>query len=118
MDRCLLFKSPSLNRLDGSEMAQVVRARLEGLGNLAVSKLSSGGMAARHLKGVTAERNRPFYTESFHQADIYRKLMFVCASRLLLTRLEQPEIIPALMLHSGGKAARHRRDATAERLSL
>ncbi|KAG5442938.1 hypothetical protein CSKR_104781 [Clonorchis sinensis] len=37
------------------------------------------------------------------------------ASRLLLSRLGQPGSIPALVLPSGGMAARHRKGATAER---
>ncbi|KAG5450743.1 hypothetical protein CSKR_108951 [Clonorchis sinensis] len=37
------------------------------------------------------------------------------ASRLPLSRLGQPGSIPALVLPSGGMAARHRKGATAER---
>ncbi|KAG5450978.1 hypothetical protein CSKR_105269 [Clonorchis sinensis] len=37
------------------------------------------------------------------------------ASRLPLSRLGQPGSIPAIVLPSGGMAARHRKDATAER---
>ncbi|KAG5449914.1 hypothetical protein CSKR_103649 [Clonorchis sinensis] len=37
------------------------------------------------------------------------------ASRLLLSRLGQPGSIPALVLPSGGMAARHRKGATGER---
>ncbi|KAG5441692.1 hypothetical protein CSKR_103172 [Clonorchis sinensis] len=40
------------------------------------------------------------------------------ASRLPLSRLGQPGSIPALVLPSGGMAARHRKGATAERLFL
>ncbi|KAG5452387.1 hypothetical protein CSKR_100803 [Clonorchis sinensis] len=39
------------------------------------------------------------------------------ASRLLLTRLGRPDSISALVLPSGGLAARHRKGATAGRLS-
>ncbi|KAG5445184.1 hypothetical protein CSKR_103357 [Clonorchis sinensis] len=40
------------------------------------------------------------------------------ASRLPLSRLGQPGSIPALVLPSGGMAARHRKGATAERFFL
>ncbi|KER34076.1 hypothetical protein T265_12497, partial [Opisthorchis viverrini] len=40
------------------------------------------------------------------------------ATRLPLSRLGQPDSIPALVLPSGGMAARHRKGATAERLLL
>ncbi|KER33217.1 hypothetical protein T265_00906 [Opisthorchis viverrini] len=40
------------------------------------------------------------------------------ASRLALSRLGQPGSIPALVLPSGGMAARHRKGATAERFLL
>ncbi|KAG5443088.1 hypothetical protein CSKR_113848 [Clonorchis sinensis] len=40
------------------------------------------------------------------------------ASRLPLSRLGQPGSIPALVLPSGGMAARHRKGATAERLNF
>ncbi|KAG5454379.1 hypothetical protein CSKR_107239 [Clonorchis sinensis] len=39
-------------------------------------------------------------------------------SRLPLSRLGQPDSIPALVLPSGGMAARHRKGVTAERFSL
>ncbi|KAG5449705.1 hypothetical protein CSKR_103080 [Clonorchis sinensis] len=38
------------------------------------------------------------------------------ASRLLLSKLGQPGSIPALVLSSGGVAARHRKVVTAERI--
>ncbi|KAG5452930.1 hypothetical protein CSKR_107478 [Clonorchis sinensis] len=40
------------------------------------------------------------------------------ASRLLLSRLGQPGSIPALVLPSGGTAARHRKGVTAERFFI
>ncbi|KAG5454059.1 hypothetical protein CSKR_102024 [Clonorchis sinensis] len=40
------------------------------------------------------------------------------ASRLPLSRLGQPGSIPALVLPSGGMAARHGKGATAERFSF
>ncbi|KAG5445464.1 hypothetical protein CSKR_103724 [Clonorchis sinensis] len=40
------------------------------------------------------------------------------ASRLPLSRLGQPGSIPTLVLPSGGMTARHRKGATAERLSI
>ncbi|KAG5442242.1 hypothetical protein CSKR_100174, partial [Clonorchis sinensis] len=40
------------------------------------------------------------------------------ASRLSLSRLEQPGSIPALVLPSGGMAARHRKGATADMTSV
>ncbi|KER24809.1 hypothetical protein T265_14332, partial [Opisthorchis viverrini] len=40
------------------------------------------------------------------------------ATRLPLSRLGQPDSIPALVLPSGGMAARHRKGATVERCAL
>ncbi|KER21235.1 hypothetical protein T265_10395 [Opisthorchis viverrini] len=89
----------------------------------------SGGMAARHRRGATAERFFKFpancskcanlsqfqcYTISFAvKARIYRPegLWFEPASRLPLPGFWQPGSIPALALPSGGMAARHRRGA-------
>ncbi|KER23764.1 hypothetical protein T265_08417 [Opisthorchis viverrini] len=48
-------------------------------------------------------------------AQVVRGSNPISATRLPLSRLGQPGSIPALMLPSGGMAARHRKGATAER---
>ncbi|KER20209.1 hypothetical protein T265_15371, partial [Opisthorchis viverrini] len=102
----------------------------------------SCGMAARHRRGATAERlgamlpgherssvrpsllchlkdalgaSWPKWLEHEFTDRKVRGSNPTSTTRLPLSRLGQPGSIPALMLPSGGVAARHRKGATAER---
>ncbi|KAG5454279.1 hypothetical protein CSKR_106542, partial [Clonorchis sinensis] len=121
-------------------------SRLGQPGRIRAPVLSSGGMAIRHRKGCHHECE--FRTSNFPQgmpprssscSDTYlleqgaRWLKWLereftdrkvrgsnptSASRLPLSRLGQPGSIPALVVPSGGTAARHRMGVTAEQFFL
>ncbi|KAG5451195.1 Phosducin-like protein [Clonorchis sinensis] len=120
-------------------------AQLGQLGSIPALVLPSGGTPVRHRKGATTEqffivsakcelpcfefspeshRNRACGGEIAQRLERERTDRKVrgsnttSASRLPLSRLGQPGSIPALVLPSGGMAARHRKGATAERFFL
>ncbi|KER31771.1 hypothetical protein T265_02006 [Opisthorchis viverrini] len=134
-------------KVRGSNPAYASRLSLSRLwqpGSIQALVLPSGGTAARHRKGATAEQLLYYFIihqkspSSEHrvciclQAPIHDVLtnthaagsLFepvrgsnpAYASRLSLSRLWQPGSIQALVLPSGGTAARHRKGATAEQL--
>ncbi|KAG5452452.1 hypothetical protein CSKR_201682, partial [Clonorchis sinensis] len=112
-------------------------SRLRHPGSISTLVLPSGDMAARHRKGFTADRLFAIYSltaapcfgrrvprrwrkwlERIFTDRKVRGSNPTSASRLPLSRLGQPGSIPALVLPSGGMAARHRKVATAERFFL
>ncbi|KAG5450620.1 hypothetical protein CSKR_101782, partial [Clonorchis sinensis] len=72
---------------------------------------------ARHkgTSGISGGEMAQWLTREFTDRKV-RGSNLTSASRLPLCRLGQPGSIQALVLHSGGMAARHRKGATAERL--
>ncbi|KAG5446496.1 Cleavage and polyadenylation specificity factor subunit 3, partial [Clonorchis sinensis] len=124
-------------KVRGSNPASASRlplSRLAQPGSIPVLMLPSGGMVARHRKCITAERLLSQWQVRllkpvciFPWGEIAQRLERertdrkvrgsnpASASRLPLSRLGKPGSIPALMLPSGGMAARHRKGATAER---
>ncbi|KAG5441054.1 hypothetical protein CSKR_101287 [Clonorchis sinensis] len=123
-------------KVRGSNPTSASRLPLSRLGqpdSIPALVLPSGGMAARHRKGVTAERLLFIITSSCGKSYSVTNQMVqwlerestdrkvrgsnpTSASRLPLSRLGQPDSIPALVLPSGGIALRHRKGATAERV--
>ncbi|KER32952.1 LOW QUALITY PROTEIN: hypothetical protein T265_12705, partial [Opisthorchis viverrini] len=122
-------------------------SRLGQPGSIPAVELPSGGMAARDQKSATAERflttdvpeallllddSNKFVTnglENGHSVErdgskreyTDRKVRGsnpTSASRLLLSRLEQSDSIPALVPPSGGMTARHRKGVTVERAGV
>ncbi|KER23270.1 hypothetical protein T265_14677, partial [Opisthorchis viverrini] len=88
--------------------------RFEQRVNISALVFPSGGMAVRHRKGA---RWPKWLEREFNDRKVCGSNP-TSATRLPLSRLGQPGSIPALVLPSGGMAARHRKGATAERSSL
>ncbi|KER24700.1 hypothetical protein T265_07700 [Opisthorchis viverrini] len=100
-------------KVRGSNRASVSRPLLPGLEQPdSIPDLvlpSGGGMVARHRKRVTTGLS------------VHRKVHGsnpTSAPRFPLSRFGHPDSIAAPVLPSGGMAARHRKDATSERLLL
>ncbi|KAG5442659.1 Phospholipase A-2-activating protein, partial [Clonorchis sinensis] len=94
-------------------------SRLGQPGSNAALVLPSGGMAARHRKGVTAGRIIVIIIRwclAMDFGEIISHLQLTGCARSPL--LEQPGSIPALVQPSGGMSVRHRKGATAERFFL
>ncbi|KAG5442256.1 hypothetical protein CSKR_100159 [Clonorchis sinensis] len=99
-------------------------SRLGQPGSISALVLPSGGMAARHWKGdppnFTIRRDTlfPRWLKWLEREFTDRKVRGsnrTSASRLPLSRLGQPGSISALVLPSGGMAARHWKGVTAQR---
>ncbi|KAG5440993.1 hypothetical protein CSKR_109688 [Clonorchis sinensis] len=112
-------------KVRGSNPTSASRLILSWLGkghSIPAFVLSSGGVAARHRKDVAtgdseAKGTRwPKWLEREFTDRKVRGSNPTSASQLPLSRLGQPGSIPALVLPSGGMAARHRKGATAKRL--
>ncbi|KER20676.1 LOW QUALITY PROTEIN: hypothetical protein T265_15261 [Opisthorchis viverrini] len=125
-------------KVSGSKPTSASRlplSRIEQPGSIPALVHPSGGMAARHRKGATAGRffsillsdstlSRFFYLTGARRLKWLESELTdrkvsgskpTSASRLPLSRIEQPGSIPALVHPSGGMAARHRKGATAGR---
>ncbi|KER26991.1 hypothetical protein T265_05896 [Opisthorchis viverrini] len=84
-------------------------SRLGQPGGIPALVLPSGSMAARHQKNMSR------WFKWLERESTNWKVRVsgpTCASRLPLSRLGQPASIPALVLPSGGMAARHRKGCT------
>ncbi|KAG5449319.1 hypothetical protein CSKR_100596 [Clonorchis sinensis] len=102
----------------GSNPTSASRLPLSRLGrpdSIPALVVPSGCMAVRHRKGFTAERmGCPPPTQHAHLHWCENDITEI-DGRLPLLRLGQLVIIPALVIPSGGLAARHRNGVTAER---
>ncbi|KAG5446506.1 Glutamine-dependent NAD(+) synthetase [Clonorchis sinensis] len=95
-------------------------SRLGQPGSIPVFVIPSGGMAARHRNGATAQPC--IWIVLLHKGEFtdrnVRDSKPTSASRLHLSRLGRSGSIPALWLSSGGMAARHPKGVTAEQFLL
>ncbi|KAG5453155.1 hypothetical protein CSKR_106982 [Clonorchis sinensis] len=144
-DTVTIASSLNDRKVSGSNPTSHLDCSCLSLGNPAVSRLPSGGMAARHRKvGMQCkQRKNGYYTvdqiflyptknNRKHLQDAQkwgrdgsereftdRKVHGsnpTSASRFPLSRLGKPGSSPALVLPSGGITVRHRKDARVERL--